>query len=189
MRKLTVLVDMDDTLEGLLKAWLEYLDRIYHTGIRYEDATKWELGEILLQLTEKQIYRPLLTNEFWGFVEPIDGAVENMKKLYDDGHDIYVVTASHYQSLKGKMERVLFKYFPFIDWDHVIITSNKQLVHGDVLIDDGVHNLIGGSYEKILMTAPHNRGFDVESCGMTRVNTWDEAYAAVCAIANREKGE
>lgn len=189
MRKLTVLVDMDDTLEGLLKAWIGELNQVYHTNVKYEDATEWELSRVFPTLTEKQIYRPLLLNEFWGLVRPIDGAVENMRRLYEDGHDIYVVTASHYQSLAGKMERVLFKYFPFIDWEHVIVTSNKHLVHGDVLIDDGVHNLLGGSYQKILMTAPHNRSFDAEAHGMRRVNTWDEAYAAVCAIANQDKEE
>lgn len=187
MRKLTVLVDMDDTLEGLLKAWLGVLNWKYHTNVRYEDAVVWDIKTLFPALTEKQIYSPLLRNEFWGLVEPINGAVENMQKLHDDGHDIYVVTASHYQSLAGKMERVLFKYFPFIDWKHVIITSNKHLVHGDVLIDDGVHNLLGGSYRKLLMTAPHNRSFDAEAHGMRRVNTWDEAYAAVCEICESEE--
>ena len=43
-----------------------------------------------------------------------------------------------------------------------------------MLIDDGIHNLEGGDYRKILFTAPHNRFYDAEANGMTRVNTWEE---------------
>lgn len=60
-----------------------------------------------------------------------------------------------------------------------IVTKNKQLVNGDILIDDGVHNLEGGRYKKILMSAPHNKGYDAELHGMTRVKSWEEAYNAV----------
>ena len=28
------------------------------------------------------------------------------------------------------------------------------------MIDDGIHNLIGGEYKKILFDAPYNRSFD-----------------------------
>lgn len=71
-----------------------------------------------------------------------------------------------------------------IHWSNVIITSNKQMVRGDILIDDGLHNLVGGEYEKVLMTAPHNKDFsEEEHYGIRRVNNWDEAYNVVCEIA------
>ncbi|MBO5639771.1 MAG: hypothetical protein J5916_07690 [Oscillospiraceae bacterium] len=56
----------------------------------------------------------------------------------------------------------------------MIITSRKQLIRGDVLIDDGIHNLEGGAYIKILMTAPHNRNYDAEANGMIRAHHWAE---------------
>lgn len=189
MKKLTILVDADDTIEGLLKAWLGVLNWKYHTNVKYEDAVVWDIEKLFPQLTDEQIYRPLLRNEFWGLVDPIEGAVENLQKIYDDGHDIYIVTASHYQSLQGKMERLIFRYFPFIDWEHVIITSHKQLIHGDILVDDAPHNLVGGAYRKLLMTAPHNKSYDAEANGMTRVNTWDEIYKEVCKEANKHTEE
>ena len=49
-----------------------------------------------------------------------------------------------------------------------------KLQRGDVLIDDGIHNLEGGDYMKILFSAPHNRNYDAEKNGMIRVRTWDE---------------
>jgi hypothetical protein len=43
------------------------------------------------------------------------------------------------------------------------------MIRGDVLIDDGIHNLEGGDYKKILFTAAHNRNYDAEANGMIRV--------------------
>ena len=52
-----------------------------------------------------------------------------------------------------------------------------------MLIDDGPHNLTGGTYRKLLFTAGHNRDFDERSVGAVRVNNWEEAYREVCRIA------
>ena len=48
------------------------------------------------------------------------------------------------------------------------------MIRGDVLIDDGIHNLEGGAYKKIMFTAPHNRNYDAEAHGMIRVDNWEE---------------
>ena len=102
-----------------------------------------------------------------------------------EGHDVYIVTATPYESVPEKMNDCLFKLFPFLKWDQLIITFHKQLLQGDVLIDDGVHNLEGGSYTKVLMTAPHNRSYDAEANGMIRVNNWSEAIAVVDRLAGK----
>ena len=114
------------------------------------------------------------------------GAAEGLKELMADGHEIFVVTATGYETLRAKMEKVLFRYFPFIPWSRVIITEKKQLISGDILIDDGSHNLTGGSYRKILFSAGHNRGFDETSIGAVRVSNWKEVVAAVRKIAAEE---
>ena len=77
------------------------------------------------------------------------------------------------------MEKVIFKYFPFLSWENVIITSNKEMIKGDVLIDDGIHNLLNADYKKILMTAPYNRAFPAEENGMIRVSSWSEIYKVI----------
>ena len=81
--------------------------------------------------------------------------------------------------MEEKMNRLLFHYFPFLSWNQVIITGRKQMIRGDVLIDDGIHNLEGGNYRKILFTAPHNRFYDAEANGMIRVHTWEEVVRII----------
>ena len=57
------------------------------------------------------------------------------------------------------------------------------MIRGDVLIDDGIHNLEGGDYVKILMTAPHNRNYDAEANGMIRVHNWEEIEEILSQLA------
>ena len=86
---------------------------------------------------------------------------------------MYIVTATNYQTCDTKIERIL-NLFPFLQWSQFIIAAKKQLVYGDYLIDDGVHNFEGGHYKGILFDRPHNRLFDDKTAGLIRVHTWDE---------------
>ena len=182
---MTILVDMDDTIELLLQEWIGSVNRKYGRSASCDDVTDWNLAAIYPGLTWEQVYSVPLEPGFWGRVEPIPGAAEGLKKLMEKGHDVMIVTATYYESVPEKMRDLLFKYFPFLSWDQVIITSRKQLIRGDVLIDDGIHNLEGGDYAKILVTAPHNRHYDAEANGMIRADNWDEILAAVEALEKR----
>ena len=183
MRKLTILIDMDDTIEFLCKAWVKWLNNQYGTNVRHEDIREWDVSNFFPQLTSAQVYAPLCIDEFWETVEPIPGASETVKKLIDDGHKVYIVTASTWQTIPSKLRNVLFKYFPYLTWNNVIVTHNKQMIMGDVLIDDAPHNLIGGRYAKILVDAPHNWDFDENSIGAVRMKNWPDIYAQIVSIA------
>lgn len=174
-----ILVDMDDTIEQLLEAWLRAVNERYGRSVRYEDVHDWDIALAYPGLTWDQVYGIPMETGFWRTVDPIPGAAEALQRLMAAGHEVYIVTATECDSVPEKMNDLLFRYFPFLSWRQVIITSNKQLIRGDVLIDDGPHNLEGGAYRKILMTAAHNRGYDAEAHGMIRVNNWDEIEAAI----------
>ena len=184
MRRLTVLVDMDDTIENLLFAWVTWLNRIYQRDVQCDDIKSWDICAAYPGLSYEEVYGLLRLEAFWETVEPLPGAAEGLRSFLEAGHEVYIVTATTPEAVLPKMEKVLFRYFPFLTWRNVVITENKQLLRGDVLIDDGIHNLEGGAYEKILVTAPYNESYAAEKNGMLRVHNWDEIRAAVEALAN-----
>ena len=70
---------------------------------------------------------------------------------------------------------------PEIPWSHVIMANNKSLIKGDILVDDGLHNLYDGSYIKVLFDKPWNRNVDKSKLTdiIHRVHNWDEIVRLV----------
>ncbi len=185
-RQYTVLIDMDDTIEDLLIRWVNELNCKHNTSVSVDDITDWDLTKFFPTLCPDEVYAPLFDNEFWKTVQPKDDASRFIKALKDEGYSVYICTTSNYKTLKTKMENVLFKHFDFLSWSDVIITSNKQLINADFLVDDGVHNLIGGSYQGILMDAPHNRKFNEKEHDIIRVKSWDEIYNIIKRLTQED---
>lgn len=181
---MTILIDMDDTIEYLLKAWVDGVNREYGRTVSHEDIASWDVSEAYDGLSFEQVYAIPFQKGFWKNVEPIPGAAEAIQHFMDAGHEVFIVTATPYQVVTEKMTDVLFKFFPFLSWKQLIVTSRKQLIRGDVLIDDGIHNLEGGDYVKILMTAPHNRDYDAEGNGMIRVHSWAEIEEVIGKLSS-----
>ncbi|MBQ6067235.1 MAG: hypothetical protein IJK89_10495 [Clostridia bacterium] len=180
---MTILVDMDDTIEQLLQAWVAGANETYGYNVAYEDVTDWNVSKAFPGLTWEQVYAVPMRPGFWDTVLPVPGAAEALRRFMEAGHEVLIVTATPFESVPEKIGGFLFKHFPFLIWDQVIIAGKKQRIKGDVLIDDGVHNLVGGDYVKLLMTAPHNRAYDAEANGMIRVHTWEEIEAVIDRIS------
>lgn len=186
MRKLTILVDMDDTIENLLVEWVRVLNETHGRNVALDDIREWDIKKAYPGLRDADVYAPLYADSIWGSVMPRADAIVYLYKLYKDGHLIYITTSSNYKTLAAKMDRLLFRWFPFIDWSHVIVATKKQMLRGDVMVDDGPHNLVGGDYVRILMTAPHNRDYDAVSNGMQRVSNWAEVYEIITRLAEND---
>lgn len=184
MKQLTVLVDFDQTLNNLNEAWVAYLNERHGTTVKTDDIKCWDMTKAFPTLTPNEIFKPLLEEALWERVIPLPKAYDNICKLKYDGHKVYVVTTSNPVTVPIKLQKVLFKYFPFFTYNDVIITSHKQLIIGDVLVDDAPHNLEGDTtYAKILISAPHNRSFDERTIGATRAKDWDEIYELINNLA------
>lgn len=182
-----ILVDMDDTIERLLEELVRRTNRKYHQQVSVENVTDWDMAPAFQGVTKRQILDRMYEPGFWKSVRPVPGAAEALKHFMDEGHEVYIVTATEMEHVTDKMRDLLFRCFPFLSWDQVIITSHKQMIQGDVLIDDGIHNLEGGTYQKILFTAPYNRDYDAEANDMIRVSGWDEIIRIIDGMEGSER--
>lgn len=177
--EITILIDIDDVLNNLCETWCNHLNEKYNCNVDYRQITEWDMSKFFPKLTKEQIYEPLHSPEIWKKLKPKDGAVEYVGRLAEEGFNIYLCTSTYYKNVQAKFEEVIHKYFAFIKWSQVIVASKKQMIKADFLVDDGVHNLEGGDYIKILMDAPHNQSYDAEGNGMYRAHDWREAYRLI----------
>lgn len=175
----TILVDIDDVIEDLCGAWVKWLNQKYGTNVKPEEVTDWDVSKFFPTLKREQVFDPLHIEYFWYTIEPKPGAAEYLKKLIDEGYNVYLCTCTDYRNVRPKYEAIISRYFPFIGWNKVIVAHDKQMIRADFLVDDGIHNLEGGDYVKILMTAPHNRGYNASENGMYRVEGWEEIYKII----------
>lgn len=182
MKQLTILIDMDDVLWDLVGGWVEELNRVHGTNVAVSDVTDWKIKKFFPNLTDEQLYAPLFDPVLWTKLVPIPSAIEIVSRLINDGHRVRIVTATHYGTVSPKIKSFLYKY-SFLKWEDIIIASDKSIIKGDVMIDDGVHNLIDFPGTRILFDRPHNHTFPAEANNMIRVQTWNEIYQIITKMA------
>lgn len=178
MKRLTILIDADDVLDDLLPAWVAVLNRLSGQNLTPEDINDWYIPQYYPTLPAETVYAVPTQPEFWGTVDAVPGAVDGLKSLLDAGHQVRIVSASHYSSLHFKIPRLL-ELFPYLTWDNFIITSNKELVQGDIIVDDNLLNMMDPKKFNILFDRPHNRSRNEEEYGAVRVHDWDEVLLAI----------
>ena len=74
MRPLTILVDMDDTIECMLKTWVKWLNRKYDRNVDPKDVTNWDMRVAFPGLTYDDMGTVIGEREFWEEVEPMKDA-------------------------------------------------------------------------------------------------------------------
>ena len=179
--KKVIFVDLDDTLEDFCAAWIDKLNELYKGNYSVKDIQDWKITNIYPELDISDKLEAMHSDGFWEKVKPLSGAPKYLKKLQEEGYDVFIVTATDYRNLKSKIENIISKYFPFIDNHHIITTYYKSLLNGDIMIDDYKPNLIYGDYKKILFTTYHNKNDnDVYPINdVHRAQDWKHCYKLI----------
>lgn len=182
---MTILIDFDDVLNNLCETWIQILNEKHNLLVKHTDIKEWDMTKAFPTLTTDELYAPLFTKELWGRIKPNNDAKEYLIKFINEGHKVYIVTAAHPYTISMKYNFIQ-KFYPFIDSKQIITTCNKQMIKGDVLIDDAPHNLIGGDYIGILFSQPHNQSFDVQKhSNIIRVNSWNEIEQQINSLKSK----
>lgn len=186
MRPLTLLIDMDDTIENCTEAWILYANRRYGESVDPDSITTWDPSVSFSHVTHDQMYALLGEGALYDEIVPLPGAVEALKALLKDGHKVLLVTSTTPEAITYKKEKVFDRWFSFLPSENVIFTQDKSHVKGDILIDDLPRNLETSSARGILFTAPHNRAYDAAAHGFLRVHDWNELLPILREMAEKE---
>jgi 5'(3')-deoxyribonucleotidase len=134
-----VAVDIDNVLVDTSRAVIDYINERIPINLKMEDIHDYYIEKALPEQYRWVIKFAFEDKEMWKKVKVIPEAVDYLRKLYDEGHEIYFVTSSLPSNLYKKikhLERNL-EFFPknYIK-KYTINTSIKQIIRADVLVDD-----------------------------------------------------
>ena len=168
-----IIIDVDGVLSNTHLPWLNLYNAEWDDNLQIKDITKWEMHELVKPECGKLIYEYLKDPILYQQSPIIHGAKEGVEFLKEFG-EVYFVTSGLFTS---KFEWLYdFGFIPDNDdWrfiNNIIVTSDKSMISGDVIIDDYAKNLIGDRKLKLLFDRPWNQrpvAHDV-----TRVHGWDE---------------
>jgi 5'(3')-deoxyribonucleotidase len=102
----------------------------------------------------------------------MEGVADAFAALQSRGHDIIVTTAAQGRTALYDKIRWLKKHIPDFDKHNVISAHRKDAVVGDILLDDGLHNLRDFPGIPCIFDQPWNRSEDLS--GGFRVHGWAE---------------
>jgi len=165
-----IVLDMDDILVQTNQAWLDAYNIDYDDDRTLEDIRGWNIHYWVKPECGMKIYDYLSKPGFYFNMEPVDGALDGAVKL-SYGNDIVIATASPIRSSTAVEEKKdwLRDYMPWFKLSNFIVCHRKELINGDMLFDDGAHNLRDFRGTSVCLDRPWNRG---EQCADVHVESW-----------------
>ena len=183
--RLTILIDWDDVINDLMPKALELLNSENGTSYTLESFPEYNFSNYLPEEDSAKLHALFLTERLWDSLRPTPDSQETLKRMMNDGNEVLLITATHWRNVAFKMIW-LAKYFPFIQWEQVIVTSKKNKVQGDWLIEDNPENLKKHPYGRVCIDKPWNRSLNDDVYDVIRVKNLSQAYDAILARENQE---
>ena len=187
--RLCILVDIDDVCNNLMETTLEFFNRENVTSYVLEDFTDYGIHNCISEEDANKMHQLFLRKDLWEAVRPTRDAQMTLKQMLNDGHEVYLCTATHYANASWKGEW-LAKYFSFFPWENVFIGAHKEKIDAHYLIDDNLDHLKKRPYGRVCITRPWNQHIRDDVYDIIRVNSLGEAYKAILQREEeREWGE
>lgn len=164
-----IAIDMDEVLADPIKKFIQLYNRDYGIPLDLKLDPGNEIYHHLPEEINSKWFDYINEKGFFRDLEPIDGAIEGVKKLQQK-YEVYIVSAAMEfpNSLEDKYYW-LAEYFPFISWQNIMFCGEK-IVNTDIMIDDRVKNFVDFKGRSLLFTSPHN----LLLTEYERVNNWQE---------------
>lgn len=135
---MTILVDIDGVIFNTQETLLDWLNIRYDTNYTIEDITSYDWFD----KTFDHPWEIMGHDVFWSTVKADKNAIDYILKWKHEWHIIKFVTASYYHhALDVKIHKLLDSFYGEFDDKDVIICHDKNMIRGDLLIDDCFDNV------------------------------------------------
>ena len=158
-----ILIDMDGVIANFEKSVLDTYQSLYPTKpfIPLDERTTFYVKEQYPSELQSLVESIYLTPGFYQSLPIINGAAEALSEMTQRGHNLFICTAPLPQ-----YEHCVLEKYQWVDqylgaeWvKKIIVTNDKTLVRGDILIDDklNITGLETPTWEHILFNQPYNK--------------------------------
>lgn len=176
-----IFIDMDNVLTNFTKAFVNACNEIYGDNIVFDNEkhnARWGVPSVIYPEKSVEehsaiVERVFSTPGFWLNMNPIKGGPEAVKKLQDKGNKVYIVTMPWPTSISCFVEKYYWvkKHLPTVHPSHIIYCKDKELLEGDIIIDDRPNYLQkNGCRYTVAMDYGYNRGIQVD----LRAHSWND---------------
>lgn len=183
-----ICVDWDCVLNNLMDKVLEIYNAQSGKNIQMSELISYNFYDCLPKEDADGIVRLFKNKAMWDSLTPIQGSRDGLQKLLDEGHKLYVVTATATENWPWKISWFK-KHFPFFNIDNVIRMMDKSLFKCDVMIEDCYDQLIKNKLcHKVILDYPWNHDEPKDWVHSTyRCKNWTEIVAAINKIKDEVK--
>ena len=171
-----VLVDMDGVIANWGKQWDHVLNTYWpeSRAPRHAQQRSFDLKAGLDEYDRDVVNMVMDHPHFYRDIEPMPGAVEALHDMVEAGYTVNICTSPWLSNPTCVQDKLSWLDAHVGEgWaKRAVVTMDKTLVHGDVLIDDkpsvtGSHE---PTWEHVLFDQPYNR----EVVGQRRICGWQD---------------
>lgn len=134
-----LVVDLDSTVVDLCRKWFGEYNMDHDDDLTIDRIETWDTHLYVKPSCGLKIYDYLEAPGFYRDLRPIKGAIETLKwasSLFE-----IVIATSRPAAAHEDTIAWVDQHMQFVDIDDVVFTSRKDLIIGDILIDDCPHHL------------------------------------------------
>ena len=156
-------IDIDGVLRDMLSTMCKLYNESYGENIQPCDVVDYDVDKVFTKCNEvsgisaKRFFFYEFSYDLCRLSDIIESAKEAMDILHDLGYYIIIVSCqkdynSRQYSLEWLEEHRIY-------YDSICFTDRKDLIYGDIIVDDNPDflNMCDEEEEKILIDAPYNR--------------------------------
>ena len=178
-------------VDGVLLKWEEAFDDFMaEQGLTKKDQGHFDLRKHYPEVPAEALNTYIsVFNEsaYMRYLEPMDGAVEYVTKLADEGYKFSVITSQTLNKVANRarednLKEVfgdVFEDFTFLETGQGKYFALQKFDMGTIWIDDKPDNVESGKVlglVPILLDLPHNRSYNNKQMNIQRANSWKDIY-------------
>ena len=163
-----IIVDVDDVVVNLMEYCVRKFNKETGLWLKKDQIRSWDIASYTDPEKARIFYEYFKDPLIYNAIGPIEGALNSINILRENGHRIVFCTVNNYDNCKANW---LFRHEFMEDIKDFAVVHDKNLIRGDIILDDAPHFIQNSVFKyPVVFTQPWNEDINFKN----RVNNWKE---------------